>query len=184
MPMGTMASLTSEVVVYRNLIFVWPRRQKTDYFFLLVQLVLTFGSNIFLSKLFSTLPLLVLAASRRKRARSTRANVGLSNIDGVRLGGPEFVSDVTSISVLSMLTIFNALFRKLFFPPYCLSNVFPLNWVWAQTNKSVNGVVMKSINFNCAKRLPPYIPDIYMASRRYSRITGNKIVDVRSFLAR
>lgn len=74
-------------------------------FFCLVQ-VLTFGSNIFRSKLFSTLPLLVLAASRRKRARSTRANVGLSNIDGVRLGGPEFVSDVTSISVLLIFNVF------------------------------------------------------------------------------
>lgn len=63
-------------------------------------ILLTFGSRIFRSRLFSTLPLLVLAASRRNRARSTRASVGLSNIDGVRLGGPEFVSDVTNILML------------------------------------------------------------------------------------
>jgi hypothetical protein len=36
-------------------------------------------------------------ASRRSRARSTRANVGLSKIDGVRLGGPELDSGVTNI---------------------------------------------------------------------------------------
>uniref|UniRef100_A0A182IK63 Uncharacterized protein n=1 Tax=Anopheles atroparvus TaxID=41427 RepID=A0A182IK63_ANOAO len=41
------------------------------------------------------------SASWRRRARSTRASVGLSMMDGVRLGGPEFDSDVTRIFPLS-----------------------------------------------------------------------------------
>lgn len=49
------------------------------------------------------LPLICLLASSRRRARSTRANVGLSNMEGVRLGGPEFGSEVTSITALKML---------------------------------------------------------------------------------
>lgn len=56
--------------------------------------MLTFGSSILRSKLLSTKPEL---ASNRRRARSTRANVGLSIMDGVRLGGPEFDSDVNSM---------------------------------------------------------------------------------------
>lgn len=49
------------------------------------------------SRLSSRAPCLL--ASSRKRARSTRASVGLSNIEGVLLDGPEFGSDVTSILI-------------------------------------------------------------------------------------
>lgn len=57
---------------------------------------LTFGSRIRRSKLWFSL-LFNAWASRRRRARSTRANVGLSIIDGARLWSPELGSMVTNI---------------------------------------------------------------------------------------
>lgn len=91
--------------------------------------LLTFGSKIFRSKLFwTTFPLWCVwfDASRRKRARSTRANVGLSIIDGVRLGGPEFVSAVTNIFSAFLLFFFTFIFSFKMFS--YLLYLFQLDW--------------------------------------------------------
>lgn len=66
---------------------------------------LTFGSRIRRSKLWFSL-LFNAWASNRRRARSTRANVGLSIIDGgARLWSPELGSIVTNIVAWTLLSL-------------------------------------------------------------------------------
>lgn len=58
------------------------------------------------------------------------------------------------------------IFRRKMFPFSIAFRMFLTQLDWAQTYKSVNGVVMKSINFNCTNRLPVF-------AFRCNRITGN-----------